>query len=149
MPKPHTPFEAEPFAGEASLRRRQELLRAALPRGVKASFHDVGRPSSRRISPAAAAGSGALVESAWRVGARFDGWTEHFDPRVGASRRGGLGVQFGEPAMADAGEAPWRLAVDPAVDAGFLAGERARAMEGMLTDDCRGGRCSCLRRLRR
>ena len=41
VPKAHTPFELEPFAGEEVLRRRQQLVRAAAPRGVRVAFHDV------------------------------------------------------------------------------------------------------------
>jgi hypothetical protein len=32
--------------------------------------------------------------------------------------------------------------VDPGVEAAFLADERARALEGLATEDCRGGRCA-------
>jgi radical SAM family uncharacterized protein len=142
VPKPHTPFEAEPFAGEATLRRRHDLLRAALPRGVRASFHDVGASTVEASLARAGQGAGDLVERAWRAGARFDGWSEHFRRAAWVEAAEACGVVLGEPAMADAAEAPWRLAVDPGVGADFLAAERERAMDGVLTEDCRGGRCA-------
>lgn len=144
VPKPHTPFEMETFAGEDALRRRQRLLRDALPRGVKASFHDVGASLVEATLARAGQGSDELVERAWRAGARFDGWTEHFELDAWRTAAAACGVALGEPAMAEVAAAPWREAVDSGVDARFLAAERERAECGLLTDDCRGGRCgSC------
>lgn len=144
VPKAHTPFETEAFAGEETLRRRQRLLRDALPRGVKASFHDVGASVVEATLARAGRGSDELVERAWRAGARFDGWTEHFDLEAWRRAAAECGVILGEPAAADVAAAPWRWAVDPRVDAAFLAGERERAFTGELTDDCRDGGCgSC------
>ena len=144
VPKPHTPFEREPFAGEATLRRRQQLLRDALPRGVKVSFHDVGASLVEATLARAGRGSDELVERAWRAGARFDGWSEHFRPQAWRTAALACDVTLGEPAMADVAAAPWRDAVDPGIDAAFLAAEQARALDGLLTEDCRGGRCgSC------
>ncbi len=141
VPKPHTPFEREPFAGEAAVRRRQSLLRDALPHGVRASFHDVGASLVEASLARGGRGSDELVERAWRAGARFDGWSEHFDLRVWSAAAEACGVTLGEPAMTDAAAAPWRQAVDPGVGAGFLEEERRRATEGLLTEDCRSGRC--------
>lgn len=141
VPKPHTPFEREMFAGETVLRRRQALVRDALPRNVKAAFHDVGASLVEASLARGGRGSDLLVERAWRAGARFDGWSEHFDLRIWREAATACGVTLGEPAMADPGDAPWRDAVDPGVDAAFLDEERRRAGEGLLTGDCRDGRC--------
>ena len=142
VPKPHTPFEAEPFAGEATLRRRQGLLRDALPRHVKVSFHDVGASLVEATLARGGRGSDELVERAWRAGARFDSWTEHFDLGAWRTAAAACDVVLGEPAMADVAAAPWRQAVDPGVEKAFLADERRRALQGLLTEDCRGGRCA-------
>ncbi len=141
VPKSHTPFETEPFAGETVLRRRQRLVREALPRGVRVSFHDVGASLVEASLARGGRGSDALVERAWRGGARFDGWSEHFDLRIWSEAAADCGVTLGEPAMADAIAAPWREAVDPGVDASFLEEERRKAQEGLRTEDCRSGRC--------
>lgn len=141
VPKPHTPFETEPFAGEEVLRRRQRLIREALPRGVKVSFHDVGASLVEATLARGGRGSDALVERAWRAGAHFDGWSEHFDLEGWRGAAQACGVVLGEPAMTRHGTTPWRDAVDPGVDAAFLADERERALEGLLTEDCRAGRC--------
>ena len=70
-------------------------------------------------------GTDRLVEEAWRRGARFDGWSEHFDVRHLGGRGGGrLGIELGEPSVA--ARRPWRDAVDARVDDGLLR-RRARA----------------------
>ena len=141
VPKPHTPFETLPFAGEEVLRRRQQLVRAALPRQVRVAFHDIAASLVEATLARGGPGSDELVERAWRAGARFDAWSEHFDLRAWRAAADGLRVVLGEPAFCAPGTTPWRLAVDPGVSAEYLAAERARAEAGMRTDDCRGGRC--------
>jgi radical SAM family uncharacterized protein len=84
VPKPHTPFQ---WAGQcphevvdSRLRQLGAALRAdkAYGRAIGFRYHD-GKPSvvegllsrgDRRV--------GRVIEAAWRDGARFDGWSEHF-----------------------------------------------------------------------
>lgn len=142
VPKPHTPFELVPFAGEATLRRRQQLLRAALPRGVRLSCHDVEASLVEATLARGGRGSDRLVEAAWRQGARFDGWTEHFSPAAWQAAAGALGVTLGEPAFLAAGRPDWRDAVDAGLAPAFLAEELVRSEHGELTPDCRHDDCS-------
>jgi radical SAM family uncharacterized protein len=164
VPKPHTPFELEPFAGEDVLRRRQSLLRTALPRHVHVAFHDVASSTVEATLARGGPGSDLLVEQAWRLGARFDGWREHFAADRWRESAAAFGLRPGEPAgewrsferpaQTDAVGAPgaqigtdaaaWHRVVDARIEPAFLAQERRRATERALTDDCRGGRCeSC------
>ncbi len=84
VPKPHTPFQ---WAGQtphevvdSRLRKLGAALRAdkAYGRAIGFRYHD-GQPSviegllsrgDRRV--------GKVIETVWRDGARFDGWSEHF-----------------------------------------------------------------------
>jgi radical SAM family uncharacterized protein len=84
VPKPHTPFQ---WAGQldhettdSRLHKLRDAIRADKQYGkaIGYRYHD-GRPGivegllsrgDRRI--------GAVIEQAWRDGARFDGWSEHF-----------------------------------------------------------------------
>ena len=139
VPKAHTPFELEPFAGGATLRRRQQLVREAVPRGVRVAFHDV---AASRVEATLARGgpdTGRLVEEAWRRGARFDGWSEHFDMRRWEDAATAADVALGE---ATVGRAFWRDAVDARLDQAFLDDELARSRDGGLTEDCRDGACT-------
>jgi radical SAM family uncharacterized protein len=138
VPKAHTPFEMEPFAGEATLRRRQQLVRAAVPRGVRVAFHDVAASTVEATLARGGPGTDRLVEEAWRRGARFDGWTEHFDVRRWEDAAAATGIALGEPGV---DRAYWRDAVDARLDQGFLDDELTRSRVGELTEDCRDGAC--------
>ena len=84
VPKPHTPFQwaaqLDHETTDARLHKLRDAIRADRQYGkaIGYRYHD-GRPGivegllsrgDRRI--------GAVIEQAWRDGARFDGWSEHF-----------------------------------------------------------------------
>jgi radical SAM family uncharacterized protein len=84
VPKPHTPFQWAAQADPETVDTRLAKLRGAinadrsLGRQVGMRYHD-GEPAliegllsrgDRRV--------GAVIERAWRAGAGFDGWSEHF-----------------------------------------------------------------------
>jgi radical SAM superfamily enzyme YgiQ (UPF0313 family) len=138
VPKAHTPFELEPFAGEATLRRRQQLVREATPGGVRVAFHDVAASVVEATLARGEPGSDQLVEEAWRRGARFDGWSERFDARRWRDAAAATGVPLGELSV---GRAVWRDAVDARLEGRFLEDELARSRVGALTEDCRQGAC--------
>jgi radical SAM family uncharacterized protein len=139
VPKAHTPFELEPFVGEQTLRRRQQLIREAAPRGVRVAFHDVAASVVEATLARGGPGTDRLVEEAWRRGARFDGWSEHFDARRWEGAATATGITLGESAAA---WPSWREAVDARLDLTFLADEFERGQVGELTEDCRVGPCT-------
>ncbi len=141
VPKAHTVFERAGFAGESLIRRRQVLLRQRLPRQVRVRFHDVETSLVEATMAMGGREVGALIEAAWRGGARFDGWSESFDAGVWRRAADELGIELGGRAWAAADELPWR-AVDPLVDDAFLRAEAACADAGTTTADCRGGSCA-------
>ncbi|MGE3812803.1 MAG: TIGR03960 family B12-binding radical SAM protein [Candidatus Nanopelagicales bacterium] len=84
VPKPHTPFQwaaqLDHETTDERLRKLRDAIRADKQYGKAIGFryHD-GRPGivegllsrgDRRV--------GLIIEQAWREGARFDGWSEHF-----------------------------------------------------------------------
>ena len=80
IPKPHTPFQWEPMESVDILSRKKNFLRNSVKsRMVEmnfSSFHmgyleAVFARGDRRLS--------SVVHEAWRRGARFDGWKEHFN----------------------------------------------------------------------
>ena len=142
IPKPHTPFESESFAGAETLRRRQQLVRAAAPRGVKVAFHDIEASLVEATLARAGEGSDRLVEDAWRRGARFDGWSEHFTFAAWNDAAEALGLELGEPAFLNIEEPDWRRAVDALLTPEFFSEELEHSRDAVLTPDCRDGRCS-------
>jgi len=139
VPKAHTPFEMEPFAGATTLRARQRLVRDAVPRGVRVAFHDVAASLVEATLARGGPGTDRLVEAAWRRGARFDGWSEHFDVRRWEDAAAATGVSLGEAGVA---RPYWRDAVDARLSPAFLEEELGRARAGELTEDCRDGVCA-------
>lgn len=139
VPKAHTPFELEPFAGEQVLRRRQQLIREAAPRGVRVAFHDVAASVVEATLARGGPGTHTLVEEAWRRGARFDGWSEHFDARRWEEAAATTGIDLGDQGVA---RAAWRDAVDARLSQDFLRDELERSRRGELTEDCRTGSCA-------
>lgn len=85
IPKPHTPFQwasqLDHESTDARLRKLRDAIRNDREYGKSIGFryHD-GKPGvvegllsrgDRRV--------GAIIERVWRAGARFDGWSEHFN----------------------------------------------------------------------
>ncbi len=80
VPKPHTVFQWSAQERREELERKQHLLQQSLrSRWVKLSWTD---PGASALEAAISRGDrrvGRAIEAAWRTGARFDAWGEHFD----------------------------------------------------------------------
>ena len=151
VPKPHTPFQWAAQAAPEVIDDRLRKLRTAinsdrsLGRNIGMRYHD-GQPSliegllsrgDRRV--------GAVIEQAWRDGARFDGWSEHFSYQrwIAAADRAlatGRGVDrvLHHPGAAGRGGAalgPPGLRPGQAVAVGRLAGRADRLRAGRLPVD--------------
>ena len=82
VPRPQTPLQWAVMDGADRLTAKVELLRGRLPRDVGLKWHD---PATSRLEAIMARGDravAALIEEAWRRGARFDGWREVFDQGI-------------------------------------------------------------------
>ncbi|MFA5844769.1 MAG: TIGR03960 family B12-binding radical SAM protein [Coriobacteriia bacterium] len=144
VPKAHTPFQWEVQPGLEEIRRRQGVLRDAMPRkGVELSWHD---PEVSFLEAAFARGGRELsdvVEAAWRAGAVFQGWSDHFSlPRwVAAFEKCGLDAKEAASAVRVPGTAlPWSH-LSAGLDEVFLLEERERALRGERTGDCAAEGC--------
>jgi radical SAM family uncharacterized protein/radical SAM-linked protein len=144
VPKPHTPFQ---WAGQVSLEEteaRQQLLRRELRRaGVQFKWHEarlswlegVFARGDRRLT-------GPLL-SAYRLGCRFDGWTDQFrlDLWQQAFAQHGMDPDpYLRRRMLDETLAWDHL--DSGVTKKWLQRDLAKAFEGTLTPDCSVERCS-------
>lgn len=140
VPKPHTPFQWMGQIPLGEMRRKRETLHRAL--GKKPFAMKTGLPEMSVLEAALARGgreAGAAIESAWRRGARFDGWTELFDYGrwKDAFAEAGLDLE----AEAARGYAldevlPWDH-IDTGVSRAFFKKEYERALKGVPTPDCR------------
>ena len=145
VPKAYTPFQWFAQVPQEEFERRQRLLKESIrDRAISFHYHDARASvlegalsrGDRRLS--------AVIETAWRNGAKFDGWTDQFKDEVwkDAFCRCGVAPEFYSRRTRDPEEAlPWAH-TSPGVSADFLRREWQRAQEAALTHDCRRETCT-------
>jgi radical SAM family uncharacterized protein len=84
IPKPHTFFERQAMAGSFELSRKQAMLLAASKKikHLKLKFSDVNTSVLEAVFSRGDKDLGRLIVSAWQKGARFDAWSETFNPDI-------------------------------------------------------------------
>ena len=145
VPKAYTPFQWFAQVPQEEFERRQRLLKESIrDRAISFHYHDARASvlegalsrGDRRLS--------AVIETAWRNGAKFDGWTDQFKDEVwkDAFRRCGVAPEFYSRRTRDLEEVlPWAH-TSPGVSEDFLRREWQRAQEAALTHDCRRETCT-------
>ena len=145
VPKPHTPFQWFGQNKAAEFERKQRLLKAELrDRNIDFNWHDAG---TSYLEGAFARGDrrlGQVLLNAWKKGARFDGWSEHFKYNVWieAFKDVALDPDFYATRDRSMDEVmPWDHLSSGATKE-FLAREYQHAISEVLTHDCRHDQCS-------
>lgn len=145
VPKAYTPFQWFAQVPQEEFERRQRLLKESIrDRAISFHYHDARASvlegalsrGDRRLS--------AVIETAWRNGAKFDGWTDQFKDEVwkDAFRCCGVVPEFYSRRTRDLEEVlPWAH-TSPGVSEDFLRREWQRAQEAALTHDCRRETCT-------
>jgi len=145
VPKAHTPFQWEGQNSREELQRKQEYLRSKIRgRNLKLSWHDAEMSFWEAVLARGDRRIAGLIESAWKAGCRFDGWTEHFRPDLWhqAARVNGIEPEtFAYRRYRHEEVLPWEH-IDCGVSTSYLAEEQQRAYCGELTADCRFDSCS-------
>ncbi|HET57181.1 MAG TPA: TIGR03960 family B12-binding radical SAM protein [Deltaproteobacteria bacterium] len=143
IPKPHTPFQWERQISPDETEERQRYFKDILRhRNLKLKWHDrrmsflegVIARGDRRVAD--------VIERVYRLGARFDGWSDlfHFELWKQAFRETGFDqYPYLENRTVEA-DLPWSY-VDAGVDKNFLLRERKKAATSMTTEDCRTAGC--------
>ena len=145
VPKPHTPFQWERQIGKEEIEERVARIRAELARdrNVEVKFH---APAVSELEGTFSRGdarlSGVLLR-AYRLGARFDAWTESFRPDAWRQAFAESAIEWRDYlAERDPDRPlPWDF-VDAGIDREFLLSERRKARSGETTPDCRAEGCS-------
>lgn len=140
VPKAHTAYQWEGQIPMDEYRRRVSLLRDELRREKSMSYnwHD---PETSYLEAVFARGDrrlGAVIEEAWRQGAKFDAWSEYFSLQrwEEAFKICNIDPTFYANRDREKGELlPWNI-TSTGVSEGYLWRERTQAFANTCTPDC-------------
>lgn len=143
VPKPHTPFQWQRQIGGEETAAAQAFFRQRLKnRNIAVKWHDARMSLLEGILSRGGEETGLLVETAYRLGCRFDGWSDRFRYDLWEEAMGRTGIapeQFLRERPV--GETfPWER-IDTGVSRDYLLAEAERAEKGEATPDCRQGDC--------
>jgi len=143
VPKPHTPFQWSRQNSIEEMDAKLAFLKTSLRmRGVQVKWQNprvsfaegMFSRGDRRIS--------AAIVCAWEMGARFDGWTEHFDFALWmrAFEESGIRPEIYMEERELACHLPWEH-INIGVSRSFLESEWKKSKHGFRTPDCRAESC--------
>jgi radical SAM family uncharacterized protein/radical SAM-linked protein len=145
VPKPVTPFQWVGQDPMENLYRKQDRIASRVRRGVRFKHHECETTFLEGAFSRGDRRLGAVLERAFRLGARFDGWSEHFRTDLWNQAFRDEGIDPKSYAYGDWAtdrRLPWDV-VDSLVNKKWLATELKRALvEGTLSicgpADCHG-----------
>jgi radical SAM family uncharacterized protein len=140
VPKPHTPFQWSSLDLLPSVLQKQNLLKDQLRGpGLRMTWSN---PRETILEAALSRGDrrlGAVIEAAWRRGAKFDAWQDqfNFNAWMDAFDEVGISPEFYTTRQHTLEEIlPWDH-ISPGVSRKFLETEYQKSLNGELTEDCR------------
>ena len=145
VPKSHSPYQWYGQQDVEEIHRKQKYLKSLINnRNISYHYHDgytgyleaVFARGDRRLA--------ASVVEAWKLGCKFDGWTEFFNYEawMQAFQNTNIDPEYYARRNRDFSEAlPWDH-LDDTVSKEFLRREWDRAVDGTLTWDCRRKPCN-------
>ncbi|MBP3645226.1 MAG: TIGR03960 family B12-binding radical SAM protein [Clostridia bacterium] len=146
VPKPFTPFQWEAQDTIEQFKEKQKhLCRIMKIKGVEFNWHE---PQVSFLEAVFARGdrkTADVLEAAWRLGCRFDGWTDQFsfEKWMQAFDQCGISGEFyANRTRAKDELLPWAF-IDAGVTQTYLWREHERAMSAQSTPDCRKGCQGC------
>ncbi len=138
VPKPHTPFQWSRMLTRDEVVERQERIRSQVRgRKIRLRFHDAGQSMVEGWISRGDRRMADVIEQAYRTGARFDGWHEHFDRDrwERAGREAGVPLDTLHADLDSDARLPWHF-VDVGVTHRYLQKEWAHARSGQTTAMC-------------
>jgi radical SAM family uncharacterized protein len=146
VPKPFTPFQWEPQIRMEDVEAKIKVLRSAIKsKAISYSWHEtpvsyleaVFARGDRRVCD--------VLVKAFEKGAKFDGWSEHFNFEIWmeALRESGVDGDFYAHRKREYSEIlPWDF-IDIGVNKAYLIEENEKARMAVVTPDCRLGCTNC------
>ena len=145
VPKPHTAFQWFAQNTLEEFERKQKLLKEHIKdRSIQFNYHDAKTSYLEGVIARGDRRLSSVLVEAWRNGAKFDGWSEHFkyDVWMNAFKTCGIDPDFYNQRERSQEEIlPWEH-ISSGINKEFLQREYKNAMQEKFTPDCRTGKCS-------
>lgn len=146
IPKPFTPFEFEPQASEAEIKRKQKLItEVCVDKKINISWSKYDVSLLEAVLARGDRRVGKAIYLAWKKGCVLDGWDEYFDfdKWKQAFAECGLSMEFYANRTRSYEEtAPWSH-INMLVSREFFVEENKRAHAGITTPNCREKCSNC------
>ncbi len=144
VPKPFTPFQWARQIDLAETERRQKILDRHFFRnpGVRFGRHDPASTFLEGLVSRADRRGADLIEHAFRLGARFEGWDEHLDldTWLAAAERAGTDIAFELRERSLDERLPWDH-IDILIPKRWFREDWDRAVALQHAPDCRHSKC--------
>jgi len=146
VPKPHTPFQWVAQNTPEEFNAKHNYLSNILPkRNIKYQYHDSFESILEGIFARGDRRVADLLETAWKKGCLFDGWSEHLNKpawREAMEETGITAAEYCHRVRSYEESLPWDM-IDSRVSKKYLISESKKALEGQPTGDCRRGCTGC------
>lgn len=146
VPKAHTPFQWAAQDRPEEFRAKHDHLAKQLHiKGVTFNYHETKTSNLEAIFARGDRKVCRLLEHAYHLGCKFDGWTEYFKPELWEQAFAETGMDFDFYAYRERDYdeiLPWDI-IDPLISREFLIRENEKAKAAQVTQDCRQGCAGC------
>lgn len=143
VPKPHTPFQWHRQISLEETYANQEFIRQRIKsRNMSVKWHDARMSYLEGIFSRGDERAGTILESAFRKGCRFDGWSDilRFDLWQEAIAESGTNPDDFSREREMNEKLPWDN-IDCGVSREFLLKEKQKSEDQLATEDCRFSGC--------
>ena len=150
VPKPFTPFQWVAQISPDEYLRRKSVLNETLKqqlnyKSIKYNWHDSATSYLEGLLARGDRRVGRVIYEAYKQGCIFDAWTDYFDSAKWdkAIELAGIDIEFYTQRERARDEIlPWDF-IDTGISKKFLLKEWDRALEEVVTDNCRAGCAGC------
>jgi radical SAM family uncharacterized protein len=140
VPKPFTPFQWHgQDTTEEVVEKQRHLVRKLKNGNIKYNYHDSKTSLMEAVVARGDRRIGKAIYDAFKSGAKFDGWSEHFSLDIWkeAMEKNNLSIEFYANRERNYEEVfPWDH-IDVGVTKKFLVRENEKATQDVVTPDCR------------
>ena len=146
VPKAQTPFQwLGQISAEEAARRKEVLMQSQNIKGVTYSIHEYKTSFLEAVLARGDRRLSAVLERAWQLGCRLDGWEENFNFDAWMQAFADTGVDpafYANRELAEDEVLAWDH-ISSGVTKCYLRSELVQAQNGIATPDCKAGCRNC------